>query len=448
MSKRLISNPSVSRKKICIHARSKYILLAFFCAFVLGMFAFDVTGYSRDADADGNGTAETAQELLMKKEVKESLNADDEIDVFKVVMKQSGYVMFKFTSSFRGPYFTLENEGEKYINSQYVNGTGAEPETYKDVRWLNAGIYYIKVTNSGSNAGIYSIFVTDQQPTALKISQSSLLFEDSDNSQSVSLKAEFFPEGSIESEVEWSSGDNFVAVVRDGTVSASGIGYTTITAAAGAQNSLKATCSVTVKPRKVASVTQLTANTKKNKIAIVCSMGYSSAHMPDGYHYYLYDKKSGKFVRKGKSSKNEYTYKGLKEETGYKVTVCAYIKTPEGEIEGAMSDAKTLYTAPKQLKATTVTGIKKKNYTTMRGYRARVFNLKWKKVKGATSYKIYGQEQSGGKFKLMTTSKKPNVDLQAGVGFTYKVYVVPVRTKHGVSRDGKKSAKYVVDMRE
>ncbi len=427
--------------------RSKIAAVVFSGAFVLGMLSFGVTGYCEDADADHNGASDTAYALSMKKEVKESLGPDDEIDVFKVVVQQSGLVMFKFTSSFRGPYFTIENEKESYITSQYVNGTDSEPEVYKVTRQLTAGTYYIKVTNSGSNTGSYSVYVTDQQPTGMKISQSSLLLEDSDN-QSVTLKAEYIPEGSIEPEIEWSSGDNFVAAVNNGTVRANGIGYTTIVASAADQPSLKATCSVTVKPRKVATVTQLTEKTTKNKIAIICSMGYSAATMPDGYHYYLYDKKSGKFVRKGKSSKNEYTYKGLKEETGYKVKVCAYIKTPEGEIEGAMSDAKTLYTAPKQLKATTVTGIKKKNYTTMRGYRARVFNLKWKKVKGATSYKIYGQEQSGGKFKLMTTSKKPNVDLQAGVGFTYKVYVVPVRTKHGVSRDGKKSAKYTVDMRE
>ena len=74
--------------------------------------------------------------------------------------------------------------------------------------------------------------------------------------------------------------------------------------------------------------------------------------------------------------------------------------------------------------------------------------VKWKKVKGATSYKVYGQARSGAKFTLMTTSQKPNADMVAGVGFTYKVYVVPVRTKHGVSRDGKKSAKYTVNMIE
>ena len=427
-------------------AFSKMTAVVFLCAFLFGVLAFDMTGYCEDADADGNGTYETATPLEMKKEVKESLSAQDDTDIFKIEVQNSGSVMFQFTSSFRGPYFTIENGEQSYISSRYINGTSSEPEVYKETRRLNAGTYYIKVTNSGSNTGYYSVYVTDQQPTGLKISQTSLVFEDS-NSQSVTLTAEFFPEGSIEQEIEWMSGDNYVATVNKGVVRAGGIGYTTITASVSDQPNLKATCTVTVKPGKVATVTQLTEKTKKNKIPIVCSMGYSAARMPDGYHYYLYDKKSGKYVRKGKSSKNEYTYKGLKEETGYKIKVCAYIQTPDGEIEGAMSKAKTIYTLPKQLKATTVTGFQKKNYTTLRGHKARVINLKWKKVKGATSYKIYGQEQSGGKFTLMTTSKKANVDLAAGEGYTYKVYVVPVRTKHGVSRDGKKSAKYTIDMR-
>ncbi len=296
--------------------RAKIAAVVFYGAFVLGMLSFGVTAYCEDADADNNGTSDTAYALSMKKEVKESLSPADEIDVFKVVVQQSGLVMFKFTSSFRGPYFTIENEKESYITSQYVNGTGSEPEVYKETRQLTAGTYYIKVTNSSSGTGFYSVYVTDQQPTGLKISQSSLTLVDSDD-QSVTLKAEFVPEGSIETEIEWSSEDNLVAAVNDGTVRANGIGYTKVVASAGPQNSLKASCTVTVKPRKVATLTQLTGNTKKNKIAVVCSMGYSASRMPDGYHYYLYDKKSGKYVRKGKSAKNEYTYKGLKEETGY-----------------------------------------------------------------------------------------------------------------------------------
>ena len=48
----------------------------------------------------------------------------------------------------------------------------------------------------------------------------------------------------------------------------------------------------------------------------------------------------------------------------------------------------------------------------------------------------------------METTKTNRTQLIAGIGYVYKVYVVPVRTKHGVSTDGKKSKKFKVDMRE
>ncbi len=416
-------------------------------ALALGVLCFGVTGYAMDADDDGNGTYDTAVTLPMQKTVQDSLSGTDETDIYKVEVTKNDYVMFVFASESDSAYFTIEDASKSYVASRYV-GTAAASDQYQYIKKLSPGTYYIKADNNGRGSGAYALYVTDQQPTSITISQSSLTLEDNSSSQA-QLQVEVLPKGCITPEIKWTSGDVFTArVSNEGLVRANGLGCTQITATSEEYPNLKATCDVAVTPRQVASIYQDTSKTKKNKLAVSCSMGYSAAKMPDGYHFYLYDKKSGKYVLKGKTTKSEYTFKGLKAETGYKIRVCAYINTPNGQAEGVMSETKTLYTAPKQLKGCKITGIEKKQRIMKDGYPARVFNLKWKKVKGASAYKVYGQTKAGEKFVLMSTTKKPVANLYAGIGFTYKVYVVPVRTKHGVSTDGKKSAQYTVDMRE
>ncbi|MCR5282217.1 MAG: Ig-like domain-containing protein [Lachnospiraceae bacterium] len=419
----------------------------FVTALLTAVLSFSVTGFCETADADQNGTKETATALKMKTTVKDSLSNQDDVDVFSFSVDKSCYVMVRCTSAFQSASFSLKSEAGKSIVKRYVTGTLAEPEEYKIIQQLTAGTYYLEVSKGAQVGGDYNVYVTDQQPTAMTFSQTTLALDDETGTKA-KIRLEMIPKDSVEPTVEWESSDVFVARVDDGEVTANGLGYATVTAVAKEFPSLKAECIVTIRPRQVSDVNVNANATKKKKLAVICTMGYSSAKMPDGYHYYIYDKKSKKYVLKGKSTKNSYTFKGLKEETGYKVRVSAYIKTPAGEVEGELSSPKTLYTAPKTLKATKITGMTKGGMTTLKGHPARTLTLKWNKVKGATSYKIYGQESAGEKFKLMTTSKKPSVQLAAGVGFTYQVYVVPVRTKRGISTDGKKSPKFTVDMRE
>ena len=429
------------------HFLKKRIPAIFLTSLLTAVLSFSVTGFCESADADQNGTNETATALKMRTTVKDSLSDQDDADVFSFLVEKNCYVMVRCTSTFQSASFTLKSESGKNVATRYVTGTLGAPEEYKMIQQVTAGTYYLKVSKGAQIGGDYAVYVTDQQPTAMTFSQTTLELDDETGSKA-NLKLEVVPKDSVEPTVVWESSDAFVARVDDGEVTSNGLGYATVTATAKEFPTLKAECLVTIRPRQVADVNVNANATKKKKLAVICSMGYSSAKMPDGYHFYIYDKKAKKYVLKGKSTKNTYTFKGLKVETGYKVRVCAYIKTPAGEVEGAPRD-KTLYTAPKVLKATKITGITKGGMTTLNGHPARAFTLKWDKVKGATSYKIYGQESAGAKFKLMTTSKKNSVgSLAAGIGYTYQVYVVPVRTKHGVSTDGKKSPNYTLDMRE
>lgn len=420
-----------------------WIIFSFlFC--ILCADPITVYGAAASEDADNNATAETAVALPMNTLMKGSLSkTSDTTDLYKFEVKQNGYVMITLTTNFSTPQFTLKDEKENYITSRYLYGSINEPATYNIIRQLTAGTYYIEADVSSSVGGDYSVYVTDQKPTAVKLSQTAITFEH-DDAPDVQLKAEFLPKGSIIPEIKWESSDVHTASVYDGSVRATGSGYATITVAAKEFPNLKATCSVIVKPDAVTNLNQDIYKTTKKKLAVTCSAIYDA----DGYHFYRYDVNKGTYIFAGKAEDNAFTYSGLKQETGYKVKVCAYVKTPAGEIEGAFSPVKTFYTAPKTLKAPKITSIQKKQLIIYRGARCRVFRLKWKKVKGATYYRVYGQAKAGDKYQLMTTSKKPYADLYAGVGFVYKVYVVPVRTKHKVSTDGKKSKKYKIDMRE
>ena len=77
-------------------------------------------GYCQEADADGNGTYETATPLLMKKNAAGSLSTEDKTDIYKFEVAKTGYVMISYTSAFRTPQFTIEDANQKYIHSYYV----------------------------------------------------------------------------------------------------------------------------------------------------------------------------------------------------------------------------------------------------------------------------------------------------------------------------------------
>ncbi len=184
-------------------------------------------------------------------------------------------------------------------------------------------------------------------------------------------------------------------------------------------------------------IMQVSANTKRTKITVT----WDAVEGADGYIVYQYNKNAKKYKAVKTTNKTKYTVTNLKTETEYKFKVSAYIKAGGKKVEGPRTDARSIWSNPKKPGSTKITGITKGDKTTVDGYPARIFTLKWNKAKDATGYYVYGQ-MGNEDYKLIETTSTNEAYLYAGVGFSYKLYVVPYRTKNGATTKGDKSAVY------
>lgn len=90
-----------------------------------------------------------------------------------------------------------------------------------------------------------AIEVKDVAPTALTLSKSTLSLM---AGGSETLTATFTPSNTTNKEITWTSGNESIATVAGGVVTAVGIGSTTITATSKADTNVVATCTVSVNP--------------------------------------------------------------------------------------------------------------------------------------------------------------------------------------------------------
>lgn len=159
----------------------------------------------------------------------------------------------------------------------------------------------------------------------------------------------------------------------------------------------------------------------------------------DGYRVYKYNSSSKKYVKYKDTSKTSLKVTKLKTEKKYKFKVVAYINVNGQKVFGHDAGGKGFWTAPKKLKASKITSIAKYRSDSQYTY----INVKWKKVKGATGYQVYGKVP-GGRWEFMGSTKKLKMQLYAGRGYTYSIRVRPYRKKHGIITYGKwsKTKKY------
>ncbi|MCR5283281.1 MAG: hypothetical protein K6E18_07910 [Lachnospiraceae bacterium] len=247
------------------------------------------------------------------------------------------------------------------------------------------------------------------------------------------------PDGVPAAGLTWSSSDAQVAAVAGGVVTAKKPGYAEITVSDASDPAKKATCQVVVKPKQIKGLSQ--GKTKKDRIAI----SWKEAKSCDGYHIYYKEKESGTYILAGETKKTKAVLKKLSPETGYDVRIAAFVNTPLGKVDGADALRVRMFTAPNAPKGTRITGVTKGKFSFYRGQKIRFFNVEWKKAKGANAYRVYCVSGKN-KPQLVDTVKKPKASLYAALGYTYKIYVVPCRTVHGITTEGKKSAAVVVDI--
>ena len=236
----------------------------------------------------------------------------------------------------------------------------------------------------------------------------------------------------------WSSSDTLVATVTDGIVRTKKPGYARITVSDAGDKALFSKCLIIVKPGQVTNVHN--TKTKSRKLAV----SWKETKNCSGYSIYYRQKGNKEYQPVKQTTGTSAVIKGLSPETGYDIRVAAYVETPDGRKDGTLSEKIRLFTAPEAKGRTKIIKVTKGRLSFYHGQRIRFFTVQWKKVKDANSYRVYTQVGNK-KPKLIDTVKKPKTTLYAALGYSYKIYVVPCRTKHGITAKGKKSAPVTID---
>ena len=221
-----------------------------------------------------------------------------------------------------------------------------------------------------------------------------------------------------------SNNTSAIKINSDGTFNAVGEGNATITIALKSNPAVKFTENITVKLLKPTKVTGLIAkNQKTTKFDITWSLQSETA---DEYEVYMYNSKTKKYEKLGKSSGNAGEVYGLKSGTTYKLKVRACRTYKGTTYYGPYSDVLKTTTATDKTKITKTKGAKKK------------LTVNWKKISNATGYQI--QVATDKKFtknkKSVTISKNKTISTTIKKLKGKKKYYIRVRTYRKVA--GKK----------
>ena len=134
-----------------------------------------------------------------------------------------------------------------------------------------------------------------------------------------------------------------------------------------------------------------------------------------GYEVFRYNTKTKKYVKIKTTTATSYTDRKLKAGTGYAYKVKAYTYDGKTKVYGAYSSTLKTATAPSKV---TKVNAKKVSKTKVK--------LTWKKVKGATGYRIY-MKTGNGKYKRVKTITKASIakytktKLKKGKKYTFKI---------------------------
>lgn len=301
-----------------------------------------------------------------------------------------------------------------YTNGGWIQFTNATQAGQSFVKYSSRYAWY-DLANEGMTARIKA-FTTDTiltQPTGITLNKSSLTLK---AGETATLTATTTPVAVSAKTLTWRSSNQSVATVdANGTITATGIGTATITAATS--SGVSAACKVT---GKIGKVTNLKASqtTKQIKLSWTKQNGVS------GYEIYRYNastKKYEKIATNTKSSKNSYTDKSKEAGSTYQYKVRAYVKAKKKTTYGSYSSV--LKTATKT-STPTLTG-------TSQSKKAK---LSWEKVEGATGYEIYmSTKKSSGYSRIKTITKGKTVSYTKKGLQKNKKYYFKIRTYKKVS---------------
>lgn len=380
-------------------------------------------------DIEPNDTWSEANQLTAHSTLNAYLSDNDSYDYYKFSVPKSGTVEFDFASELNTLPVSIYSSSGTELEEEYFSNNGDYNISNAPVHTLrislDAGEYYLKIERF-IYRGAYTIKYNNTVPTSAKLNISSLQMLEGDNH---SLKVTFLPENAVIPEYEWNSSNSNVADICSYNevpyIGAFAPGITTISLTTTDGSNLSASFDVVVIPDEVYFF-------KISETTNSITLRFEKQDGVDGYRVYKYNKAKKKFEKYKDTKSNTLKISKLKAETKYKFKVAAYVNINGKKVFGSNKDSLSFWTAPKCLKGSNITSIS----TYKRDYYYNYITVKWKKVKGATGYVIYGKTPSGS-WQHLDRTKQTSTKLYTGRGYTYSLRVCPYRTKHGSTTYGK-----------
>lgn len=393
-----------------------------------------VIRFRPDNNPDGK---EQAEEIRLNQEYTRSIDgyvgSDKDNDYFKFTATKSGAHHFTINNACSGwlNYCVRKWNSDEYVKK--TNGYDMKDDTYSgntaeyDIVLEAGQTYYLDVWHD--NIGNYTFSFSDQCVQSINMPAASITLNYGEN---YTLNPTVTPKGAYNKTLNFSSDNSDIAYVdkTTGLISAEKPGKAIITATATDGSNTTAQCVVYVTPDKPsAPYCGKTTNTS-------IQLNWYSVYGADGYIVYLKSGNNWKAIKDTNST--SYNVKKLKAGSKYQFRIKAYVNA-DGKKYSLNSDIVKLATSPKKTSITKISKLKKKSSAYGAYYRAKI---KWKKVSGATSYKLY-YRASGSSYKyLYKEYKGTSATVQfykskySNTSLKYTFYVVPVKKYEGKSYTG------------
>lgn len=393
------------------------------------------------ADKEPNSSFSQAMNLPAGQKVRGALTKlTDRFDFYKIQVPSSGTVTFQFNSMIEALTFQLYDKDQQLLTKQRPILLDGTPESPKGGSWsteLSPGTYYVQVTDNIFNSepeGYYDFTWNCFVPvSSVSLNKSSLSMTAGDTA---ALTASVSPSNATDKSLAWTSSDSSVVSVNSsGRLTAKKAGKATITVTAKDGTNLSKKCAVTVKakvtaPKRVGKLTSSKSTWTRNSV----TLKWSSVSGASGYRVYKYDRKTKTYKKYKDTTKTSLKVTGLSAETKYTFKVAAYKKAGGVTKFGTQSPARSVWTAPRQLSSSRITSKKTLKKTSSKW----TVQLKWKKVSGASGYRVY-YRQSGGSWRLLKKTRSTTLKVSLKKGKSYSIRVAAYRTKNGLTTLGKYS---------
>lgn len=388
-----------------------------------------VIRFRADSNPDGK---EQAEEIQLNQEYTRSIDGyvgnDNDDDYFKFTAVKSGPHHFTINNACAGwlNYCVRKWNSDEYV--QKTNGSDMKNDTYSgnteefDIVLEKGQTYYLDVWHD--NIGNYTFSFNDQCVQSITMPAASVTLNYGEN---YTLKPTISPEGAYNKNLKYTSDNTNVAYVNEstGVITANNPGKAIITATATDGSDTKAQFIVYVTPSKPGTPYYSKVTNTSIKL------NWYAVNGADGYVVYQKSGKKWKAIKDTTST--SYNVKKLKAGSKYQFRIKAYINA-DGKKYSVDSDIVKFATTPKKTSITKISRLSKKSYSYGAYYRAKI---KWKKVSGATSYRLY-YRASGSSYKSFYKEYKgtsATVEFYkskySSASLKYTFYVVPVKKYDG-----------------